>query len=134
MNNKKKQQEKPVPALEWGAAFLGLAVVGTMGVFLTIEALSSEARLPPVLLVEPLNLTRGGSIYVLEVEVRNSTGQTGAAVNVEGTLKQGGREVETSSATISYVPGLSTRRAGLIFSRDPRRYAVELRVAGYAKP
>lgn len=129
-----KEQEQKIPALEWIAAFLGLALVAIMGVFLVLEALSSDARLPPVIHVEPVSLTRGGSAYVLEVKVLNSTGQTGAAVSIEGTLKQGGGDVETSNATISYVPGRSSRRAGLVFSRDPRRYDLELRVTGYEQP
>lgn len=131
---RKDKQATPSPALEWIAAFLGLVVVATMGVFLVVEAFSSDAQLPPVLKVEPLGLTRAGSTYVLEVEVLNSTGQTGAAVNVEGSLKQGGRAVETSNATLAFVPGRSQRQAGLIFSRDPRAYTVELRVTGYEQP
>ena len=134
MAARKSEEQKKIPALEWIAAFLGLAVVATMGVFLVLEALSSGARLPPVMHVEPVGLTRGGSIYVLELKVFNSTGQTGAAVNLEGTLTQGGREVETSNATISYRPGKSSRRAGLVFTRDPRSYDVELRVTGYEQP
>lgn len=129
-----EKQEKPIPALEWIAALLGFVVVAAMSAFLIVEALSSDARLPPLIHVEPVGLTRGGSTYVLEVKVLNSTGQTGAAVNLEGTLKQGGREVESSNATISYLPGRSNRRAGLVFSRDPRRYDVELRVTGYEQP
>lgn len=133
MMAQKKEAQKRIPALEWLAALIGLAIVAGMFAFLIAEALRSDAGKPPMMHVELVELTSGDA-YVLEVEVVNSSGQTGAAVQIEGELRQGGRVVETSNANLSYVPGNSQRRAGLIFTRDPRRYELELRVTGYEQP
>ena len=130
----RKKEDQRIPALEWFAALLGLAIILAMLGFLLIEALRSESRKPPLMHVEFVGLTAGEAGHVLEVKVVNSSGQTGAAVQIEGELKDGGRVVETSNANVSYVPGESQRRAGLIFKHDPRRYEVELRVTGYEQP
>ena len=66
--------------------------------------------------------------------IDNASRRTAAAVSIEGTLRDGGQTVETSTATLSFVPGHSERKAGLIFTRDPRRHALEVRATGYEEP
>lgn len=71
---------------------------------------------------------------MLEVKVVNRSRQTAAAVEIEGVLMQSGSQVETSGATLTYVPGNSEAQAGLVFTTDPRRRRLRLRVLGYEKP
>ena len=134
MTERKKRQRQP--ALEWISAATGLVItVGLLG-FLSLEVVRRNDGVPPLLKAVPVALTVAGdpNRYFVEVKVTNASHKTGAGVQVEGTLKQGGSEVETSVATLSYVPGDSHRRAGLIFSNDPRNYDFELRVTGYELP
>lgn len=123
-----------IPLLEWLAASVGVAIALSMVIVLSAEALHSEPGIPPMMTVKPLRLVHGGGDYVLEVDVDNSSAKTGAAVQVEGDLKQGSATVESSQATIAYVPGKSHRPGGLVFSHDPRRYTIDLRVTGYERP
>lgn len=131
---KRKGEEQQIPLLEWIVAGLGLAMVLGVFAFLMVEVLTRSSSAPPLLRVEPVSLVTAGGQFVVEVEVSNSSGQTGAGVHIEGSLKQGGEEIETSSATIDYVPGNAQRRAGLNFTRDPRRHQAEFRVIGYQRP
>lgn len=109
-------------------------MIAIMFGLLTVEALSERNGLPPMLQVEPAGLVAGGGRYVVEVDVSNAAYRTAASVGIEGVLKQGERDVETSGASLAYVPGESRRRAALIFTRDPRQYRLELRVTGYERP
>lgn len=130
----KGKKPKRIPALEWASAATGLFVVLAMFTLLIVDAVRGRGDAPPRLQVEPVRLVSGGGDYFLEVDVTNRSHQTGANVQIEGELKSGDRSVETSGATLSYVPGESHRRAGLVFTEDPRSYSVELRVTGYERP
>lgn len=129
-----KSKAQQIPLLEWIASGLGLAIVLGMFAFLAIEALTTDSSAPPTMGIEPVSVAKSRDQFIVEVKVSNRSGQTGAAVQIEGSLKQGAEEVETSNATIDYVPGKAERRAGLIFTRDPRRHQAEFRVTGYQRP
>lgn len=122
------------PLLEWASAALGLLILAVMVGLLMMEALHSSERTPPVMLVQPTGFAAHTGHYIVEIEVANRSRSTGAAVQVEGSLNQGGQPAETSTATFDYVPGLSKRRGGLVFSKDPRQFELELRVTGYERP
>lgn len=130
-----RQKERKGPsALEWASGAVGaILAIGTL-VFISIEAIEPGAGKPPLLHVQPTGMLAEGGLYVVELKVENRAGETAAAVEIEGELKQGGSTVETSNATLSYVPGHSERRAGLVFTRDPRRHSFEVRATGYEKP
>lgn len=129
-----KSKGQQIPLLEWVAAALGLAIVLAMFAFLALEVLATSSSQPPSLRIEPVSVAAAGGQFIVEVEVSNRSGQTGAGVQIEGSLKQGDKEIETSNAAIDYVPGKSQARAGLIFTRDPRKYQAEFRVTGYQRP
>ena len=122
------------PLVEWVSAAIGLAITGGMFGFLALEVLQHRDGVPPLMEVAPVALISAAERYVVEVEVKNVSRKTGAAVQIEGTLKRGNEAVETSGATVAYVPGQSQRRAGLVFTQDPRNYRLELRVTGYERP
>jgi uncharacterized protein (TIGR02588 family) len=129
-----KRKTDATPALEWIAAGIGallllflLAVVGR-------EAIDGEATELPVIEVAVTGIAPSGSGHVVSFEARNRTDGTAAAVEIEGVLKVGGAEIESSSATIDYVPGKGTAEGGLFFTRDPRKAALEVRALGFQKP
>lgn len=122
------------PLIEWVSAAIGLAITAGMFGFLALEAVSDGEGVPPVLEAEPAALFFANGRYIVEVDVENLSSQTASAVNVEGALMAGNEPVETSNATLAYVPGDSKRRAGLFFARDPRELRLRLRVTGYERP
>lgn len=126
---------KRYPLLEWISAAIGLLITAVMFGLLTYEAVLQRPGVPPLIEIKPTALMRAGGQYVLELEVRNVARRTASAVQVEGVLN-GDKEdpVETSTATIDYVPGESRRNAALIFTTDPRQHSLALRVTGFSRP
>lgn len=125
---------KRYPLVEWVSAAIGLIIITIMVGLLAIEAIRDRGGVPPILEVKPAGLVASRGGYILEIEVSNGAHATAASVQIEGTLKQGDANLETSNASIAYVPGGSHRRAALVFSRDPRGYRLELRVTGFERP
>lgn len=134
MASSKKSKKRRIPALEWLSAIIGLVIVAGMLGFLVLEALRESPATPPLMSVEPVRLVSFAGGYIVEVRVRNGSGSTGSAVQVEGVLGRNGKDIETSTITLDYVPGNSQRRGGLIFRNDPRQARVGLRIVGYEQP
>jgi uncharacterized protein (TIGR02588 family) len=72
--------------------------------------------------------------YLVSLKIRNSGNATAAALNVEGVVKQGGTNVETSLITVDYVAAGSERDAALFFANDPRQGELSVRAKGYIEP
>ena len=120
--------------LEWIAAALGALIALSLLGVLGWEAAAGTNGGPPELTVRALRAVPAAHGFVVEVEVRNRADPTAAAVGIEGVLKRGYADVETSRATIDYVPGRGRRRVGLLFTRDPAVHRLELRATGYQEP
>lgn len=134
MTDNRSRDGRRIPALEWVAAAIGLVIVSAILAFLLIETLRTDPDIPPMLSIAPVRLVSSGNSYVLEVEVANSSRQTAAAVQVQGTLENGAGGGISSTATLNYVPGKSTRTASLVFGQDPRQRPLDLRVTGFERP
>jgi uncharacterized protein (TIGR02588 family) len=124
---------RPIPATEWVVAAIGaLLVAGTIG-YLAWLAISRDEALPDVRVV-------AGRVHALDhgwlVEFRaiNSGGTAAAQLLVEGELEGPQGVLETSEATVDYVPPRSEREGGLIFSRDPQGLELRLSAKGYVDP
>lgn len=128
------QADKRPALLEWIAGVVGAIIAVIMVAMMATEALTTRASVPPLLHVKPVGLQAASGQFVLEVKVVNRSHQTAAAVEIEGELTQAGAAVETSSATLTYVPGNSQAEAGLVFTADPRQHRLRLRVLGFEKP
>lgn len=122
-----------IPSWSWVVAALGLMlVVGSAG-FMLYRALAGDSS-PPDFAIETVAVLPRGSNYLVQIRVANRGESVAAALVVEGELKEGAATVETSGITIGYVPAGSWRRAGLIFSRDPRKYDLQIQAKGYEQP
>lgn len=121
------------PLYEWViAALSALLVAGVVG-FLLYDALV----LPP----GPARITVAADTvipvqegYLVRYTARNEGRSTATAVQIEGALREAGREVERAAATIDYLPPQATRTGGFFFERDPRRFELRLQPAGYGDP
>ena len=124
-----KAKPKAGPSLlEWIAAALGLVL--TLGVMAMIarDAFNNSADMAPEIDVVLKGQERQGDRWLVRFEAHNRSPVTAAQVTIEGALPEG----ETSTATIDYIPGRSTRGGGLIFSSEPRN--VRLRPLGFQDP
>lgn len=123
-----RSKQDPIPALEWLAAAIGaLTIMAIVGVLLAEARQGGGGDVPRLeARLEAVTPVRGG--HVARFVVANASGQTAAAVQVEGRLG-----AETASATLDYVPGHSEARGGLMFKGDPSQ-GVDLAVLGYELP
>ncbi len=129
-----KQQEKDaIPIWEWIVAGIGLVLVAGVIGFLLYEAFSGNGLPPDVKLsVESVVQIRNG--YLVRITAVNEGGQTAEGVDIEGELRTGTESLERSRTTIDYLPPRSKKRLGLFFTRDPRRFQLDVRSLGYEEP
>lgn len=125
---KPPSRKDPIPALEWIAAALGLLVFLGLIAVLVREAVTSGLDDVPRLSARIESVTPVADHYVAQIVIANASGQTAAAVQVEGKLGD-----ETATATFDYVPGKSEARGGLLLKSDPRA-GLEVSVVGYELP
>lgn len=121
------------PLLEWIMALVGAVLIGATSGFLLYEALAQGDE-PPSVAIEVRDVQAQEGRFLVAFDANNTGDETGAGVIVEGQLVQGGETVETSSVTIPYVPGHSTRKGGLFFTQDPAQYELRIRALGYERP
>jgi len=129
-----QNRTKSVPALEWIASAVGLALMLAIIGFIGWEAYQGTEDEPPMIEVRVEKVLSVGGGWVVEFAAVNRSPSTAAAVQVEGTLNRDGREVATSQTTLDYVPGRSERAGGLFFDEDPSAHELSLRALGYAEP
>jgi uncharacterized protein (TIGR02588 family) len=122
-----------VPVLEWVVGALGaLLLAGTIG-FLVWHALGRDDAPPDVrVAVEGVLELQNG--YLVQFRAMNEGGSAAAQLVIEGELAGQDGPIETSEATLDYLPPHSDRQGGLFFDRDPRELDLRLRAKGYAKP
>jgi len=128
----KKRPE--TPPLEWIASVIGLLLLLAVVAVIGREALAGDAGQYPAIEVAIVGVAPGAGGFVVAFEAVNRSGGTAAAVEIEGTLKSGETTVETSSATIDYVPAHSRRGGGLFFREDPSRHEIDVRPLGFQTP
>ena len=129
------QQQKSGGTSPWEwvvAALSAVLVLGAVG-FMLNEALR-EPETPPKIEIAVDTIIAIGTGYVVEFSAKNRGTTTAAGLTVEGELKSDAGIVAKSEVTIDYVPAEATRQGGLFFSRDPRRYQLQIRPKGYARP
>lgn len=126
--------EKPrIPVLEWTFSIVGMIIVGGMLSFNVVKALRDDES-PPDIELALLDVRPASQGFLVQVEARNVGGSSAAALMIEGALKSGDKDVETSEATFDYVAPHSSQKGGLFFQHDPRQHEVKLRVMGYQDP
>lgn len=132
-NNSDKQDLKQISVLEWIVAAIGLIlVVATIG-FMMYKAFSSENS-PPHFSTNIERIDKINSGFLVVFKVTNEGDKTTSGVEIEGVMKNGAEILETSGATMDYVPSKSESKGGLFFKNDPKQFPPEIRVKGYSEP
>jgi uncharacterized protein (TIGR02588 family) len=103
-------------------------------VIVTLFISGRREQTPPRFAIAIESVAPSGADFLVRFSIRNEGSQTGAQVIVEAELRSDGELPETSSTTFDYVPGMSVRRGGVLFRRDPRAGQLTLRPLGYREP
>ena len=126
-------REEAPPLSEWVVAFIGLVLLVFSLGYLAYHAFTSP-HTAPVPVVELLGIDQQGSRFLARVKVTNRGPTTAERLSVAGRLKRQGEVVEESATEFDFLPGASSREAGLFFSQDPRAFQLELFARSYQKP
>jgi uncharacterized protein (TIGR02588 family) len=134
MPNARAKKVAETPMLEWIAAGVGLVFL--LGVLIAIghDALTGASQAPPAIEIEQSSITKTTNGYVVSFVAHNRSGGTAAALEVEAQLTDGYGKIETSSATLDYVPGHGDAHGGVYFYSNPRAGRLTLRALGYQRP
>jgi uncharacterized protein (TIGR02588 family) len=122
-----------IPALEWATALLGALLLAGTVAFLVRQAIVSDDT-PGAVLLTVKQVRPVGAGYVVQLEARNGGTATYAELEIEGTLRSASGREERASVTLDYLPGQSSREAGLFFRSDPARGVLELVPKGFREP
>lgn len=128
-----RKNKSQAPALEWLAAVLGLILVVSSIGFLIYRAIIKEDT-PPDLNVVADAVTKTEKGYLVKFSLENKGGSNASQVTIEGKLKKGDEDAETSSVTFAYAPSHSKKEGGLLFTKNPQEFQMELRALGYENP
>lgn len=121
-----------IPFWAWGVAILGLILVTGSICFMVYGAIKDSS--PPDVAVLTVSVIPVRDGYLVKIRAVNRGGSAVAGLNVEGELRDDAGAVETSEATVDYVPSHSEREAGLFFKKNPKEFKLQLRAKGYEKP
>ncbi|MDY6898652.1 MAG: TIGR02588 family protein [Cyanobacteriota bacterium] len=129
-----KQQQKRTIA-EWitfsVASSILIAVVGLV----SFTWIKQPAQKPPVLVInsnKPLRKLDGK--YYVPFEVVNQGGETAASVQVKAELRINGKVEETGEQQIEFLSRKEKETGAFIFSQNPEKGELILRVASYKLP
>lgn len=135
MADPRTASDDKLPRIAILAGIVGFILTAGLIGFIALQALrgTSDARTPELTVqAGRIHPTPGG--YLVEVEARNHSPRTAAAVEVEATLEMQGAQSVTSIISLDYVPGNSSKAGGIVLPTDPRAGVLTLRVTGYAEP
>lgn len=129
-----KQEQKRTTA-EWVtfsvASSILIAIVGLV----SFTWIKQPAQKPPVLVInnnKPLRKLNGQ--YYVPFEVINRGGQTAASVQVKAELRINGKVEETGEQQIEFLSRKEKETGAFIFSHNPEKGELILRVASYKSP
>jgi uncharacterized protein (TIGR02588 family) len=117
---------------EWVAAAISALIV--IGVLTVLIRGAAAGETGPDIVLRVDSVARGTTGYRVMFSAENRGTRTAAALDISAELRDGDVIVESSTATIDYLPGESQRGGGLFFERDPRSLRLVLRPLGYQEP
>ena len=115
-------------------AALGALVVAAAIGFMVYQAVTAPDNAMPHLTIRVDSVVARGQQHLVRFTVRNDGEATAARVQIEGELRADTGTVEKSQTALDYVPAGSQRGAGVIFTKDPGRYQLQLRPVGWEQP
>ncbi|MFQ6164035.1 TIGR02588 family protein [Sinorhizobium meliloti] len=131
--NEETTRKPGTSVTEWIVAGVScLALLAVLG-YLILDGLSGRNGAADIIVL-PTKVTAMNDGYVVEFAANNRAGNSVAAVEIKGELRDGEEVVEESSVTIDYIPQMSDRKGALIFRSDPKTYELRVSASGYSEP
>ena len=134
--NRSRDEKAPaheIPPLEWLVAAIGVLLLAA-ALWILIGQRSPEKADPPFFKVQVTSIDRGPDGWLVRFDAVNLGREVAAELTMRGTLQRDGSVVESAETVLEFVPGRSTRSAGLYFANDPRDGDLAIRAVGYRAP
>ncbi|HEV7766318.1 MAG TPA: hypothetical protein VGQ76_15040 [Thermoanaerobaculia bacterium] len=125
-----KLQKNPV---EW-SVFVVSALLVAACVALLIAGSMRNGDKPPEIVVTTGAPVKVASGFGMPVRVRNLGDETAGQLQVEIALESEGKELESASLNVPFVPRHSEREGWVVFRQDPRCCNVVARAHAFEKP
>ncbi|HLO46985.1 MAG TPA: TIGR02588 family protein [Kamptonema sp.] len=129
-----KQHEQKRSLAEWVTFTIASFILATLTGLVVYNWVTNKHE-PPILSVTQNTAMRetGGQFYIPFI-LTNTGGETAESVQVIGELRVNGEVVESGEQQIDFLSSGETQEGAFIFSRDPRKGQLILRVASYKLP
>ncbi|MFM7427884.1 MAG: TIGR02588 family protein [Elainella sp.] len=112
---------------------IAAAIVATLvGLILLTWALQKNE--PPRLSITSAPIEQRQDQFYVPFTVENQGGGTAESVQVLAELRQGQRVLQTGEQQIEFLSSGEQEEGAFIFTQDPRRFSLDLRVASYKLP
>lgn len=128
------EQQSPRSPAEWTSFSIALLIVAVI-VGLVIYKWLTQKNQPPVISISPSTEIREapGQFYV-PFEIENTGGETAESVQVMAELRIKGEVEESGEQQIDFLASGEKQEGAFVFSRDPRKGELVVRVASYKLP
>lgn len=124
----------PRSPAEWVSFGFAAAILTSVIGLTSYLWLGEQNQQPPDLVVtSSQQIQESSGQFAVPFSVTNRGGETAEAVQIIAALKINGVE-ETGEQQINFLSSGETARGAFVFSRDPRRGDLSLRVASYKLP
>ncbi len=133
MNQPQQPQKRTVA--EWVTFSVASSILIGVISLVSFTWIKQPVEKPPVLIVtnnKPLRKVNGQ--YYIPFEVVNEGGETAASVQVIAELRINGKVEETGEQQIEYLSRKEKETGAFIFSKNPEKGELILRVASYKSP
>lgn len=116
-------------------AFILASAIVTLLIGLICYVWVTQGDEPPILTIDqtqPIRQVQGQ--YYVPFTLKNSGGRTAESVQVIGELKQGDQVLETGEQQIDFLSSNEEEEGAFVFSQNPQRADLSIRVASYKLP
>lgn len=112
---------------------IAAAIVATL-VGLILLTWAVQKNEPPQLAITAAPVEQRQGQFYVPFTVENQGGGTAESVQVLAELRQGQRVLETGEQQIEFLSSGEQEEGAFIFTQDPSRFSLDLRVASYKLP
>jgi uncharacterized protein (TIGR02588 family) len=131
-NAEQRPPRSPAEKVTFGIALSVLAIVTALVGYVWLDP---QSHTPPDLVLDrPEPLRQIADRFYVPFEVKNQGGETAESVQVIAELQIQGRVVESGEQQIDFLSGGETESGAFVFTQDPRRGDLILRVGSYKSP
>jgi uncharacterized protein (TIGR02588 family) len=125
-----KLQKNPV---EWSVFVVSALLVAACVALLIAGSVRISGRPPEIVVTTGASVRVAGG-FGMPVRIRNLGDETAGQLQVEIALESEGKELETATLNVLFVPRRSEREGWVVFRQDPRCCNVVARAHAFEKP